>query len=58
MCIAFETTCRQTVDPDQTKEQSDQGLNCLSFPLHLLDISLGLPEDFGSIAKKGVGVDF
>ena len=58
MCIAFETTCRQTVDQDQTKEQSDQGLNCLSFPLYVLDISLGLREDFGSIAKKGVGGGF
>ena len=26
--------------------------------LSLFCISLGLPEDFGSIAKKGVGVDF
>ena len=24
----------------------------------LFCVSLGLPEDFGSIAKKGVGVDF
>ena len=26
-----------SVDPDQTVEQSDQGLHCLQFPLLLLD---------------------
>ena len=32
-----------SVDPDQTapEEQSDQGLHCLQFPLHLLDASFG-----------------
>ena len=31
-----------SADPDQTapKEQSDQGLHCLQFPLHLLDAFL------------------
>ena len=26
-----------SADPDQTEEQSDQGLHCLSFRLHRLD---------------------
>ena len=30
-----------SADPDQTaQEQSDQGLHCLQFPLHLLDAFL------------------
>ena len=31
-----------SVDPDQTapEEQSDQGLHCLQFPLHILDALL------------------
>ena len=29
-----------SVEPDQTEEQSDQGLHCLPFRLHLLDALL------------------
>ena len=29
-----------SADPDQTAPQSDQGLHCLQFPLHLLDALL------------------
>ena len=31
--------CAESVDPAQTppEEQSDQGLHCLPFPLHLLE---------------------
>ena len=29
-----------SADPDQTEEQSDQGLHCLPFHLHLLDALL------------------
>ena len=40
MFLSFRTgRFRQTVlDPDQT--QSDQGLHCLQFPLHVLDALL------------------
>ena len=30
-------TWANSADPDQTAPQSDQGLHCLQFPLHLLD---------------------